>query len=166
MLDGSRVHDTPGSLQEELSPGPNRPQRRACCLQVCTSPSAACPSSCDRVACAVTEWCAVWSGDGACLFRGWVTCVEASRAELELDSEEYFMSLAHTARKYWEHPIPKHEFPVGDDGTWAPPPKPHNSNTLGRSRQPPSSSRFRNFHSSDVISEKNGGVACILLVLL
>lgn len=42
------------------------------------------------------------------------------RAELELDSEEYFMSLAHTARKYWEHPIPKHEFPVGDDGTFKP----------------------------------------------
>ena len=33
---------------------------------------------------------------------------------------KYFLSLPHTARKYWEHPVPKHEFPVREDGTFQP----------------------------------------------
>ena len=33
---------------------------------------------------------------------------------------KYFLSLPHTARKYWEHPVSKHEFPVREDGTFQP----------------------------------------------
>jgi hypothetical protein len=42
------------------------------------------------------------------------------RRELPLDADEYLLSLPHTARKYWEHPVPKHVFPVQEDGTFRP----------------------------------------------
>jgi len=42
------------------------------------------------------------------------------RLKIPLDSPEYFILLPHTARKYWEHPIPKHQFPVHEDGTFRP----------------------------------------------
>jgi hypothetical protein len=42
------------------------------------------------------------------------------RKGVALDSREYFLSLPHTARKYWEHPVPKHQFPVREDGTFQP----------------------------------------------
>jgi hypothetical protein len=42
------------------------------------------------------------------------------RRELPLDAEAYLLSLPHTARKYWEHPVPKHVFPVQEDGTFRP----------------------------------------------
>ena len=44
----------------------------------------------------------------------------AYRQGLALDSAQYFLSLPHTARKYWEHPVPKHQFPVREDGTFQP----------------------------------------------
>ena len=51
-----------------------------------------------------------WGGDLAAKYRQTVA----------VDSDDYFLSLAHTARKYWEHPVGKYTFPVRDDGTFRP----------------------------------------------
>eukprot|EP00281_Chroomonas_sp_CCMP1168_P014390 CAMPEP_0206215590 /NCGR_PEP_ID=MMETSP0047_2-20121206/2276_1 /ASSEMBLY_ACC=CAM_ASM_000192 /TAXON_ID=195065 /ORGANISM="Chroomonas mesostigmatica_cf, Strain CCMP1168" /LENGTH=558 /DNA_ID=CAMNT_0053637895 /DNA_START=335 /DNA_END=2011 /DNA_ORIENTATION=+ len=74
--------------------------------------------------CLLEQACSAPEGASKANFRQDQTVLNVVLAEyrqgLALDSPEYFLSLPHTARKYWEHPEPKHTFPVRDDGTFRP----------------------------------------------
>ena len=74
--------------------------------------------------CLMDADCAAPEGASKMNFRQDQTVLNIALADyrrgVPLDSPEYFASLPHTARKYWEHPVPKHEFPVREDGTFQP----------------------------------------------